>query len=79
MKATNDIIELAKSLNADIEVWADSENSWVIEAVAPDEMEWVESGSVSLVSRWWTYDKSGRQDAMNDIHNRMKLGLQTEK
>lgn len=72
------IKKLAEQLGAEIEVWADSENSYVIEATAPDGMEWVESGGVSLVSRYWTYAKESKKEAEQDILTRMKQGLQTE-
>lgn len=76
MKVRNDIQKLAAELNAEVEIWADSENSYVIEATAPDDMEWVESGGVSLVSRWWAYAKESKGEAMDDIYNRMKLGIE---
>lgn len=78
MKLRNDIQKLASELNAEVEIWSDSENSYVIEATAPNGFEWIESGGVSLVSRWWTYAKESKDEAMDDIYNRMKLGLQNE-
>lgn len=78
MKVRNDIQKLADELNAEVEIWADSENSYTIEATAPDGFEWVESGGVSLVARWWTYAKESKGEAMEDIYNRIKLGVQKE-
>jgi hypothetical protein len=78
MKVRNDILELSNTQKAQVEIWADSENSYVIEATAPDGMEWVESGGVSLVARWFTYAPEDKKAAMDDILERMKLGLQKE-
>jgi hypothetical protein len=78
MKATKQIYQLAQELDAEIQIWADSENSYTIEATAPDNMLWTESGGVSLVARWWTYDKTGKAEAMLDIYTRMQIGLESE-
>lgn len=78
MKVRKDIQKLADELSAEVEIWADSESSYVIEATAPDDMEWVNSGGVSIVGRWWTYDNGGKEKEIDDFIMRMKMGLQKE-
>jgi len=78
MKARKDIINLAATLNADVEVWANSEDSYTVEATAPDGYQWVESGGVSLVTRWFTNWPETKAEAMNDILARMQQGIEAE-
>jgi len=78
MNVRKDIQAKADELGAEIEIWADSENSYVIEALAPDGMEWEATGSVSLVGRWWTYDKGGKTKELNDLLERMSKGVISE-
>jgi len=75
MKARKDILQLAESLGAEVEIWADGENSYTIEVLAPDDMEWEESGSISLVARFFTLWPDSKKEAMDDILNRMRQGL----
>ena len=78
MKLRKDIQQLADQLGADVEIWADSENSYTIEATAPDGMQWAESGSISLVSRFFTLWPETKAEACNDILERMRIGLEPE-
>lgn len=67
-------------MEADIEIRPD-ESGWHIEALAPDGMEWVASGGVSLVCRIFnnvTDRKKDREEQLTDLYNRMKEGVQYE-
>lgn len=80
MKAPKHIQQLADKLGAEIEVWPD-ESSWNFEALAPDGMQWVESGGVSLVCRIHLHTddlKRDKAEAFEDLFNRMKQGLENE-
>ncbi len=80
MKVPKHIQQLADELGADIEMFTD-ESSYNFEALAPDGMEWVESGSVSLVCRVYLHTndlKRDKKEAFEDLFNRMKQGLQDE-
>jgi len=80
LEAPKNIQQLADQLGAEIEITPDG-NGWTIEAVAPDGMEWVESGGVSLLNRIFTNCENPKQDkaeAFTDLFNRMKQGLVNE-
>jgi hypothetical protein len=77
MKAPKHIQQLANELGAEIVITPD-ESGWSIEALAPDDMEWVESGGCSLLNRWFTKWPETKQEALTDLYNRMKQGLENE-
>lgn len=80
MKAPKHIQQLADQLGAEIEITPDG-NGWSIEVLAPDGMQWVESGGVSLLNRIFTNCENPKQDkadAFEDLFNRMKQGLENE-
>lgn len=80
MKSPKHIQQLADKLGAEIEITPDG-NGWAIEAIAPDGMQWIESGGVSLLNRIFTNCENPKQDkadAFEDLFNRMKLGLENE-
>ena len=80
MKAPKHIQQLADQLGAEVDIYPD-ECGWAIEALAPDGMQWVESGGVSLLNRVFKNCENPKQDkadAFEDLFNRMKQGLENE-
>jgi len=78
MKAPKHIQQLIDDLGADIEIWADSPDSWTIEATAPDGHVWVESGATVLISRFFKLWPETKAEAFNDIEERIKQGIEIE-
>jgi len=77
MKVRKDILELAKKLGVDIEISPDKDG-WTVEALAPDGMEWEESGGVSLVAPIFTLWPESKKEAFDDLAERMSKGLVEE-
>lgn len=69
--------EYAASIGAEIETYQD-EVSRNLQAIAPDGMVWTASDGVSLVYVYYYHVPNARQEAYNDLYNRMKQGLYPE-
>jgi len=52
------------------------DQSWVVEAEAPDGKQWTMSESQTLVCIWYHYIKGDKDEELRDLIARMKFGLE---
>jgi hypothetical protein len=71
-------IQVAQSFGGKIlpPVYFELDQSYTVEAEAPDGKQWMTSNSVYLVARYYSYIKGSKDEAMNDLIERMKFGLE---
>jgi len=70
--------DLAKSLNAEIEVgeYNSYDKSTEFTAIAPDGMQWCEGGCVHMCAFSFRYVKGSANEAWQDLIDRMNYGLE---
>lgn len=77
MKPTmQNLKNLASKWGATVEIDGVSELSKTIQVVAPDEKQWVDSGSVHLVAEYWLRTQGSKEEALQDLMNRIQYGLE---
>lgn len=68
---------IADKLGASIEIDT-IEGATSVEVLAPDGMEWVESGGISLVGTYYKNWPESKSECFTDLIERVKQGLQNE-
>lgn len=78
MTKHKEAILYAKSIGAVLTEpeYYEHDQSYLIEAEAPEGKQWVAMNSQTLVCRWWTYAKGSKDESLQDLIERMKLGVE---